>query len=229
MDANETAERQRREAGAAAAELVPDGATIGYGTGRAATAALEALAARVKQGLRVRGVPTSKKTAEVAQRLGLPLVQLADVEALDLVIDGADEVDPDRQVLKGGGGAMTREKLVALSARERVLVLEESKRVPRLGATRGLPIEILGFGWPQTLARIAAALPGAALRRNPDGSPQASDNGGLICDAPIPPGADLRALAREVKMLAGVVEHGLFLDLAPTLVVGGASGPRVLR
>lgn len=229
MNANETAERQRREAGAAAAELVPDGATIGYGTGRAAAAALEALAVRVGRGLRVRGVATSRRTAELAQRLGLALVQLEDVEALDLVIDGADEVDPDGQVLKGGGGALTREKLVALSSRERVLVLEEAKRVPRLGSTRGLPIELLGFGWPHTLARIAAALPGAAMRRDADGSLQASDNGALLCDAPIPPGADLRALAREVKLLPGVVEHGLFLDLSPTLVVGGASGPRVLR
>lgn len=229
MDANEAAERQRREAGATAAELVPDGATIGYGTGRAATAALEALAARAQRGLRVRGVATSRRTAEVAKRLGLALVELEDVEALDLVIDGADEVDPDGQVLKGGGGALTREKLVALASRERVLVLEEAKRVPRLGSTRGLPIEVLRFGWPQTLARIAAALPQAAMRRHPDGSLQTSDNGGLLCDAPIPSGADLRALAREVKLLPGVVDHGLFLDLSPTLVVGGAGGPRVLR
>jgi ribose 5-phosphate isomerase A len=210
VDQSERAERQRREAGAAAAEMVPDGATLGYGTGRAATAALEALAVRVRAGLRVRGVPTSKKTAEVAQRLGLPIVQLCDVAGLDMVIDGADEVDEEHQVLKGGGGALTREKLVALAARERVLVLEESKRVHRLGSTRGLPIEIIGFGWP-------------------DGSPTTTDNGGLLCDAPIPVGADLRALAREVKLLSGVVEHGLFLDLSPTLVVGGDGGTRVLR
>jgi ribose 5-phosphate isomerase A len=223
------AEKQRRQAGAAAAEMVPDGATIGYGTGRAATAALEALAVRVRAGLRVRGVPTSKKTAEVAQRLGLPIVQLCDVAGLDMVIDGVDEVDEEYQVLKGGGGALTREKLVALAARERVLVLEQSKRVHRLGSTRGLPIEIVGFGWPQSVERIAAVLPGAALRRNPDGSPTVTDNGGLLCDAPIPVGADLHALASEVKLLSGVVEHGLFLDLSPTLVVGGERGTRVLR
>jgi ribose 5-phosphate isomerase A len=209
--------------------MVPDGATLGYGTGRAATAALEALAVRVRAGLRVRGVPTSKKTAEVVQRLGLPIVQLSDVAGLDMVIDGADEVDEEHQALKGGGGALTREKLVALAARERVLVLEESKRVHRLGSTRGLPIEIIAFGWPQTVERISAVLPGAALRRNPDGSPTVTDNHGLICDAPIPVGADLRALAREVKLLSGVVEHGLFLDLSPTLVVGGEGGTRVLR
>ena len=223
------ADEQRRAAGAAAAELVRDGTVIGYGTGRAATAALEALAKRVQGGLRVRGVPTSQRTAELAHRLGLPLADLSEVDGLDLVIDGADEVDPHRQVLKGGGGALTREKLVALAARQRVLVLEESKLVQRLGSLRGLPIELLAFGWTQTLARIAAVLPGAVLRRGPDGAPWPSDNGALLCDAPIPPGADLRALASELKALAGVIEHGLFLDLSPTLVVGGATGVRVLR
>ena len=223
------ADEQRRAAGAAAAELVRDGTVIGYGTGRAATAALEALAKRVQGGLRVRGVPTSQRTSELAHRLGLPLADLSEVDGLDLVIDGADEVDPHRQVLKGGGGALTREKLVALAARQRVLVLEESKLVQRLGSLRGLPIELLAFGWTQTLARIAAVLPGAVLRRGPDGAPWPSDNGALLCDAPIPPGADLRALASELKALAGVIEHGLFLDLSPTLVVGGATGVRVLR
>jgi ribose 5-phosphate isomerase A len=223
------AERQRRAAGETAAGLVPDDSTIGFGTGRAATAALEALARRMREGLRVRGVPTSLRTAETARKLGLTLVSLEEAGPIDLVIDGVDEVDPALQVLKGGGGALTREKLVALSARERVLVLEESKRVARLGETRGLPIELLAFGWPQTLARIAEVLPGALLRRNPDGTPTASDNGALLCDAPIPLGADLRALGREVKLVSGVVEHGLFLDLSPTLVIGGPSGVRVLR
>jgi ribose 5-phosphate isomerase A len=227
--AEDETEQQRRAAGETAAELVRDGTTIGFGTGRAATAALEALARRTRAGLRVRGVPTSLRTEETARRLGLTLVSPEEAGPLDLVIDGADEVDPELQVLKGGGGALTREKLVALSARERVLVLEESKRVARLGETRGLPIELLAFGWPQTLARIAAVLPGAALRRNADGTPAASDNGALLCDAPILPGADLRALGREVKLITGVVEHGLFLDLSPTLVVFGPSGVRVLR
>lgn len=226
---NDASEALRRAAGEKAAEMVRDGTTIGFGTGRAATAALEALARRMRAGLRVRGVPTSLRTAEAAQRLGLPLTTLEEAGSLDLVIDGADEVDPDGQVLKGGGGALTREKLVALSARARVLVFEESKLVSRLGETRGLPIELLEFGWRQTLERIAAVLPGAALRRNPDGTPAESDNGALLCDGPIPAGADLRALGREVKLIPGVVEHGLFLDLSPTLIVGGASGVRVLR
>jgi ribose 5-phosphate isomerase A len=220
----------RRAAGLAAAALVRDGQTLGFGTGRAATSALEALAARVRDGgLRIRGVPTSERTAATCRALGLPLVSLDEVDHLDLVLDGADEVDPQGQVLKGGGGALTREKLVAFAAHKLVLVFEEQKRVPYLGATRGLPIEVLAFGWKQTLARIDALLPGVALRRDANGAPALSDSGGLLCDAPLPPRADLRAIARNLKLVAGVVEHGLFLDLAPTLVVGTSGGAQVVR
>lgn len=193
---------------------------IGYGTGRAATAALEALAAR---GVRVRGVPTSSATVETCRRLGLALTTLEETPVLDLVIDGADEVDPALQILKGGGGAHVREKLVALASRRRIIVMEESKLVPHLGATRGVPIEVVAFGWSTTLARITEVLPGAARRQGP-----LSDNGGVIVDAPLPAGADLRALDRALKGVAGVVDHGLFLDLKPMVVVGGAGGVRVL-
>jgi ribose 5-phosphate isomerase A len=210
----------RRAAGVHAASVVQDGMVIGYGTGRGATAALEALAAR---GVRVRGVPTSARTVETCQRLGLAITTLEEAPVLDLVIDGADEVDPALQILKGGGGAHVREKLVALAARRRIIVMEESKLVDRLGATRGLPIEVVAFGWSSTLARIGELLPGAARREGP-----LSDNGGVLVDAPLPAGADLRALDRALKGVAGVVDHGLFLDLRPTVVVGGAGGVRVL-
>jgi ribose 5-phosphate isomerase A len=214
------ADAQRKAAGERAAEFVQDGMTIGYGTGRAANAALEALARRK---VRVRGVPTSKKTLEFCERLGLAVVSLDDHPRLDLVLDGADEVDPQGQVLKGGGGAHVREKLVALAAARRILIFEESKLVPRLGTTRGVPVEVVSFGWKATLSRIAALLPGAKRREGVE-----SDNGGVIVDAPLPAGADLRAVARALKEIPGVVDHGLFLDLSPTLVVGGAAGVRVI-
>jgi ribose 5-phosphate isomerase A len=214
-------ESQRRAAGERAAGFVQDGMVIGFGTGRAANAALESLARRK---VRVRGVPTSQKTVEVCARLGLPLVSLDDHPVLDLVIDGSDEVDPALQLLKGGGGAHVREKLVALAARRRIIAVEESKLVPHLGATRGVPVEVVAFGWKGTLARIAAILPGAARREGPS-----SDNGGVIVDAPLPADADLRAIDRALKAIAGVVDHGLFLDLSPTIVVGGAAGVRVLN
>ncbi len=208
-------ELERREAGARAAALVEDGMVIGYGTGRGASRALEALAERVRGGLRVSGVPTSRQTAELCAKLALPLTTLEAAPLLDLVIDGADEVDPDRQVLKGGGGAHTREKIVALAARKRVLVMEKKKLVPRLGATRGLPIELVEFGWTSTLRRLLDILPGWVRR------PGLSDNGGVLLDAPIPPGADLRELAGRLDETPGVIEHGLFLDLDPLVIVGG--------
>jgi len=139
------------------------------------------------------------------------------------VIDGADEVDPNGHLLKGGGGAHVREKLVALAARRRIIVVEESKLVPRLGSTRGVPVEMVAFGWKTTLARIQSLLPGAARREG-----VSSDNGGAIADAPLPASADLRETDRALKAIAGVVDHGLFLDLAPTVVVGGDAGVRVL-
>ena len=212
-------EAQRIAAGEQAAQLVQDGMVIGYGTGRAATAALEALARRK---VRVRGVPTSQKTVQTCQRLGLALVDLDDHPRLDLVIDGADEVDPRAQLIKGGGGAHVREKLVALASARIVIVVEEMKLVERLGSTRGVPIEVVAFGWTGTLQRIAKLLPGAARREGP-----LSDSGGVLVDAPLPAGADLREVARALKAITGVVDHGLFLDFAPTVIVGGPSGARV--
>jgi ribose 5-phosphate isomerase A len=194
---------------------------IGYGTGRGATAALEALA---RKGARIVGVPTSEKTVEVCKRLGLPMTTLEDRPQLDLVIDGADEVDPALQLLKGGGGAHVREKLVALASKRRVIVVEESKLVARLGSTRGVPIEVVAYGWRSTLARIEGLLPGARRREGP-----LSDNGGVLVDAPLPPAADLRQIDRALKSIAGVVDHGLFLDLSPSVIVGGAGGVRVLE
>src|SRR5258705_5748003 len=211
---------QRKAAGERAAGFVEDGMVIGYGTGRGAVAALEALARRKP---RVRGVPTSEKTVEVCRRLGLPIVSLDDPPQLALVLDGAEEVDPQGNLLKGGGGAHVREKLVALAARQRIIIVEESKLVPRLGATRKVPIEVVAFGWTSTLARIAEILPGAVRREGP-----LSDNGGVIVDAPLPASADLRETDRALKGVAGLVDHGLFLDLSPTVGVGGATGVRVL-
>ena len=210
---------ERRAAGEAAAALVKDGMILGYGTGRGAAAALEALARRK---LKIRGVPTSERTAALCRSLGLALTTLEDDPQLDLCIDGADEVDPQKQVLKGGGGAMVREKLVALAARRRVLVVEEPKLVPRLGATRSLPIAAVSFGWSGTLRRIEQVLPGAVRRK------ELNDDGHVVIDAPLPAQADLRALADALKRIPGVVDHGLFLDLSPEVLVGTPTGVRTL-
>jgi len=214
-----SADSERRAAGEAAAALVQDGMLLGYGTGRAAAAALEAVARRR---VRVRGVPTSERTAALCRELGLPLTTLEETPALDLCLDGADEIDPGKQALKGGGGAMVREKLVALAARRRVIVIEEAKLVPRLGATRGLPIAVVAFGWSRTLRAIAEVLPGAARRQ------ELSDDGHVLIDAPMPAQADPRSVAAAIKRIAGVVDHGFFLDLSLEVFVGTSAGIRVL-
>ena len=213
------ADAQRKAAGERAAAMVEPGMVIGYGTGRGAAAALEALARR---GIEVRGVPTSKRTEELCARLGLRMTTLEDDLELDLVIDGADEVDPQQQLLKGGGGALVREKLVALASKRRVIVVEQAKLVPRLGATHRLPIEVFRFGWRTAMARVERFLPGA-VRRETD-----SDNGGVLLDAPLPAGTDLHALGRTLKEISGVINHGLFLDLQPAVIVGGPDGVRVI-
>jgi len=214
-----SADAQRIAAGIAAAALVEDGMVIGYGTGRAAAAALEALARRA---LRVRGVPTSERTAELCRKLGLALTTLEEAPTLDLCIDGADEVDPQRNALKGGGGAQVREKLVALASRRRVFVIEEAKLVHRLGTTRGVPVAVLAFGWTGTLRRLQEILPGAAPRA------ERSDDGHVLIDGPLPATGDLRTVADAVKRIPGVVDHGLFLDLDPEVLVGTPDGVRSL-
>jgi len=209
----------RRAAAEAAALEVRDGMTIGYGTGRAAFAALEAVARRK---LDVRGVPTSERTADLCRRLGLALTTLDESRRLDLVLDGADEVDPDKQVVKGGGGAHVREKLVALASRRRIFIVEETKLVSRLGSTRGVPVALVPFGARATLARLAERFPGTKLRE------ERSDDGDALADVPLVAGADLRAVASELKATAGVVDHGLFLDLSPEIFAGGPNGVRRL-
>ncbi|HLU39754.1 MAG TPA: ribose-5-phosphate isomerase RpiA, partial [Planctomycetota bacterium] len=145
----------KRAAGRAAADLVPDGAVIGLGTGSTVAFVLERLAERTAEGLRVRGVPTSEDTARKARALGLELIGLDDVERLDLTIDGADEVDADKNLIKGGGGALLREKIVAAASREMIVVVSDNKLVDRLGAFR-VPVEVLAFGQRQTAAALRA-------------------------------------------------------------------------
>ncbi|TMA18674.1 MAG: ribose 5-phosphate isomerase A [Deltaproteobacteria bacterium] len=209
----------RRAAAEAAALEVRPGMIIGYGTGRAAFAALEAVARRK---LDVRGVPTSERTADLCRRLGLALTTLDESPRLDLVLDGADEVDPDKQVIKGGGGAHVREKLVALAARRRIFIVEETKLVSRLGSTRGIPVALVPFGVQSTIARLATLFPGTTLRD------ERSDDGDALADVPLAAGADLRRVASELKAMSGVVDHGLFLDLSPEIFAGGPKGVRRL-
>ena len=219
---------QKRAAAAAALDSVEDGMVLGLGTGSTAAVFVDLLGARVREGLRVTGVPTSERTAEQARSLGISLAQLGDHPALDLVVDGADEVDTaSLALIKGLGGALLREKLVALAGRRMIVIVDEGKLVPTLG--RGpVPVEIVAFGAPTTLARLREVGADPAIRQAADGAPYRTDGGNLIVDCRFAPIRDPAALHARLKALTGVVETGLFPDLASRVVVGTPAGPRLM-
>ena len=211
-------------AGARAAEYIVDGMTVGLGTGSTAYWMVESLGARVKEGLRVRGVPTSKRTEEQALKLGIPLVTFAEVTELDLTIDGADEIGPDLALTKGGGGALLREKLVAAASRRMVVVADASKVVATLGKFP-LPVEVVPFAWEVTARRVAALGCNPRQRRASGGEgPYITDNGNYILDCECGEIKDPAQLERELKLLPGVVECGLFIGIADTAIVAGEDG-----
>ena len=219
----------RAAAVAAARELVEPGMTIGLGSGRAVFALVDLLAASGPEPGRLRAVVASSRTEARARAAGIELVSLDDDLTLDLAVDGADEVDPDLALLKGGGGALLREKLVLAAARSVVIVAEAPKLVDRLGTTKALPVEVVRFAWPTTRRRLLDLLPTATLRRTPDGTPVVTDEGHHLLDCQLPDG-DLAALAAAIKSTLGVVEHGLFPDQADEVLLGQPDGTvRVLR
>ena len=219
-----TADDQKRNSGEAAAELVEAGMVVGLGTGSTAAWFVKALAAR---GLDVRGVPTSENTANLARDLGIQLVGLDDVKAIDLTIDGADEIGPGLSLIKGGGAALLREKLVWEASRRCVVIADAAKVVKVLGKFP-LPIEVVRFGHPHTgrhLADIAAEfdLPPPRLRTAERGV-VVTDGGNVIYDLAAGAIDDPAALAAALKSVTGVVDHGLFLDLADEALIGTDTG-----
>jgi ribose 5-phosphate isomerase A len=209
----------RSAAAAAAAELVEPGMTIGLGSGRAVWATIE----RLPQG--TRAVVASELTRERALTAGTEVVELDGTIELDLALDGADEVDGSLGLIKGGGGALLREKIVISAARRFVVVAETAKKVDRLGEHFPLPVEVVRFGWRDTRRRLAHLLPDAELRSTEDGSqPYVTDEGHYILDAQIPTGTDPAPLDLALRRVAGVVDHGLFLDVADLALLGRPDG-----
>ena len=209
----------KQRAGFKAAEYVEDGMTVGLGTGSTAYWLVERLGERVRAGLRVRGVPTSRRTEEQARHLGIPLVTFAEVRELDLAVDGADEIGPGLALIKGGGGALLREKLVAAAARRFVVVADAGKRVGVLGHFP-LPVEVVPFAWEVTARRVAAvAGVEPVLRRADGGDVYVTDNGNYILDCRCGEIRDPARTGRELKLLTGVVECGLFVGMADFAVV----------
>ena len=221
----------KRAAAEAAVAEVEDGMVVGLGTGSTAAFAVAALGRRVAEGLRIIGVPTSEKTHAQAAALNIPLATLEQQPALDLTIDGADEVDEASLVLiKGLGGALLREKLVAASSRRMTVIVDPSKIVSRLGAAKvPVPVEVVRFGVAATLARLTQAGVTPTLRTAHGGEPFVTDNGNHIADCAVPGGitdpADLHA---RLKALPGVVETGLFVGMATRIAIGSPGGPRFL-
>jgi ribose 5-phosphate isomerase A len=212
---------------AALGEVV-NGMKIGLGTGDTAARFIRALAERVRDGLSVSGVATSQASSELARSLGIPVHAPDEVAALDLTIDGADEIDAQLRLIKGGGGAHTREKLVARASSKLVIVADWQKQVQRLGERMRLPIEILPFSPRWTIAQLTQLGLAPELRLR-DGAPFVTDNGGLVVDCTLAEESDLGALAEAIKGLPGVVEHGLFLVEASVAYVGTRDGVDVLR
>ena len=226
-----TPDEQKRSAALKALDLVQDGMRLGLGTGSTAAMFVEAMAERVAGGLKVTGVPTSEATRLQAEGLGIPLVELDETE-LDLTIDGADELDADLSLVKGGGGALLREKIVASASARMIVIADESKVVDALGRFP-LPIEVNRFGLRATEIAIGKAadslgLSGPLTLRMTGAEPFATDGGHLILDASFGRIRDARALSDALHAIPGVVEHGLFLGLADLAVIAGPSGIRTL-
>jgi len=218
----------KRAAAQRAVAAVAEGMVVGLGSGSTAELALEALAERMAQGLRVAGIPTSERSAALARRLGIPLVDFSAHRPIDVAIDGADQVERGTlNLLKGRGGALLREKIVASAANRMIVVVDETKLVDRLGGAVPLPVEIVAFGWQTVIERIAAI--GCAPRlRFAASTPFVTDGGHYIADCVFAGGIDAPANEARLKAITGVVETGLFIGLASEVVVGRPGGVEVL-
>jgi ribose 5-phosphate isomerase A len=227
-------EAQKRAAAARALAFVRPGMRLGLGTGTTARYFVELLGEHVRAGLNVTAVPTSEATRKQAESLGIALTTLDETPELDLTVDGADEIAPDLTLIKGGGGALLREKIVAAASARMVVIADESKWVDALGRFP-LPVEIVQFGAMVTqraIERVAAAAgcPGPApLRRMQNGHAFVTDGGHWLADAQLRRIADPPALAAQLSAIPGVVEHGLFIGLAQTAIIGGPAGVRMVE
>jgi ribose 5-phosphate isomerase A len=226
MDAQE---QLKQAAAESAVALVEDGMILGLGTGSTSKLAVEALGKRVAQGLRVIGIPTSEFTGQQARSLGITISTLDEHPQVDLTIDGADEVELGRlNLIKGRGGALLREKIVASASSRLAIIVDESKLVERLGTHFALPVEVVPFGWPAAARKIEALGAKVVLRPGTDGKPYVTDGGHYIVDCAFGAIARPAELELQLNSIVGVVEHGLFLGMVSQVIVAGKSGVKVL-
>ena len=218
----------KRKAGQAAAELVQDGMVVGLGTGSTVKHFIDALGKRVAGGLKVQGIATSEASAAQARALGIPLTTLEDKAVIDLTVDGADEFDAQLRLIKGGGGALTREKIVAKASKRMVVVADEAKQVKELGSTFALPIECIELAKAPLMRRLQE-LGATAKVREVDGKPFRTDNGQLIVDAKFARIEYPEAIEQALESMPGILACGLFLGLCDTALVGTADGVRTVK
>jgi ribose 5-phosphate isomerase len=214
---------QEKEAAARASlNFVKDGEVVGLGTGSTAAYFIKLLGEQVKKGLRIRGIPTSVRSRELAMSLGIPLTTLDECQEIAVTVDGADEVDPKLRLIKGGGGALLREKIVASATKQMVVVGDASKQVQRLGKFP-LPVEVIKFAQALVAKRISAMGAVVKLRTNEEGKTYLTDEGNYILDCCFGEILDPDGLARELNGMPGVVEHGLFIDMASVVLLARGS------
>jgi ribose 5-phosphate isomerase A len=215
-------DREKEAAARASLRFVKDGQVVGLGSGSTAAYFIQLLGEQVKNGLRIRGIPSSERSREQAASLGIPLTTLDEFPAIDVTVDGADEVDPELRLIKGGGGALLREKIVASATRQYVIIIDASKRVPVLGKFP-LPVEIIKFAQAVVTKKIEAMGANVGLRLGTDGKPYLTDENNYILDCRFGQIPDADGLARLLSDMPGVVEHGLFIGMASVVLVAGGS------
>lgn len=220
----------KRHAAIRAVEYVHDGMKVGLGTGSTATFAIQELGRRMNSGLHIVGVPTSDRSAKLAQELGIPLTTLEECPRLDVTIDGADEVNlSTMHVLKGLGGALLHEKIVALCTETEMLIVDETKVVQRLGERTPVPVEVVAFGWTRACAALADLGCQTERRATAEGKPYITDSGNYLIDCHFPGIDDPPALAKRIKGITGVVEHGIFVDIACRVVIAHPNGTQIVE
>jgi ribose 5-phosphate isomerase A len=217
----------KQKAAAVAADMVEAGMLVGLGTGSTASHAIRKLGERFRDGLRFTGVPTSEASARLARTFGIPLIESPTDAPIDLTIDGADEIgEADLSLIKGMGGALVREKIVAVMSQRLVIIADETKLAPRLSGRVPIPVEVVAFGWESTRARLAALGCRTVLKRDALGEPVRTDGGNLILHCQFDALPDPAAIEQALSMVVGVVETGLFLGLATTALVASDAGVR---
>jgi len=220
------ADQEKEAAARASLRFIKSGQVVGLGTGSTAASFIRLLAEQVKNGLLIRGIPTSVRSRELAESLGIPLTTLDECQEIDVTVDGADEVDPELRLIKGGGGALLREKVIASATKHFVIVADATKQVPRLGKFP-LPVEVIRFAQALVAKKIAALGADVRLRLQANGTPYVTDESNHIFDCRFDEIADADNLARQLSDMPGIVEHGLFIGMASTVLL--AKGDEIVE